>query len=261
MSRALVATINDSLWFDLRSRLRRRGAAAIQPTGILERAYRDWFTTFAPDWRQGEHVAIIGQTGSGKTTLAGQLLDAREYVVCLAVKRHDDTLKTFSAYDVIKKWPPRYDVARCVVWLKPESLDDIDDQARDVHGILNHVFVDGGWALFLDDTGYLAGQLRLHKAITVLLNQGRSSGISVVSAMTQPSSVTARIPSEALRQVRHILGFRYRNRRDIQAIADITGYDRAEIETSMRELGPHDFLAFSRGRVELVRNTTPKRKG
>lgn len=227
--------------------------AAPLPT---EQLFDDWYAEFAANWQQGQHVVLIGQTGAGKTSLARDILAIRDYVIVLAVKRDDDVLDTFRPrYRLIRKWPPDYDVDHAVIWLRPKNLAEVGTQALQVYHVLDGVFTAGGWAIYVDDTGYITGTLRLSQQLVVLLNQGRSSGISVVSAMTQPSSVISRIPSETLRQTRHKLVFAYFDEPSIKAIAAITGRRWRDIEDWMKHLGTYDFLAFSHRNVVIVRHT------
>lgn len=229
---------------------------------FLELTYRDWLAQMANQWRQGEHVALLGMTGSGKTYTARDLLRIRGYVVVLAVKKQDDTLQLFTKgdppYKLTKRWPVNYDVTHAVLALPPENLADTS-QAYKVYRVLDDVFRNGGWCILLDDTGYITGYLRLRRQVTQLLNTGRSHGISVVTAATQPTSVAANIPSETLRQVRHILMWRYASRRDIDALADITGLDKSDIRAAMARLTIYpdastDFLVYHIGRgLTIVR--------
>ena len=218
-------------------------------------SYADWRYSFAGAWQQGEHVALLGPTGSGKTYTARDILAVRAYVIVLAVKRQDDTLRHFTRgeprYIRTKKWPVNYDTNRAVIVLQPESLSDTT-QAIKVYKVLNDIFLEGGWCIYLDDTGYLTGTLRLKRQITVLLNQGRSSGISVVTAATQPNSVAANIPSETLRQVRHVLMWRFEDEASIDACAKIVGMSKRALIGYMAQLQVYDdsstdFLAYRRG--------------
>ena len=227
-----------------------------------EQAYPQWYQGFARTWKQGEHVALIGQTGSGKTTLARDILSIRDYVVVLAVKRHDDTLASFTRpspaapasepYATISRWPPAYNQHRVLFVARPGHLRDTAQGDR-VYAVMNGVFQAGGWCIMLDDTGYITGVLGLKRPVTVLLTTGRSHGISVVTAMTQPTSMVQQIPSETLRQVRHYLIFGYRGKRDRDAIAAITGLHRMELDDLLDSLAAHDFLAVSHGAATIVR--------
>lgn len=219
-----------------------------------------WLAHFMASWRQGEHVVIVGQTGSGKTTIARDLLSVRDFVAVLAVKRNDDTIDTFkqAGYEVIKSWPPKYDQDKVVVWLRPKDLGSDIEQAGKVYRILNDIYQRGGYAVMIDDTGYVAAQLKMAPALTVLLSQARSSYISVVCALTQATSIAQRVPTETLRQVRHVLMFPYTSELDQKALGTITGVNWRRLRDIMENVMlPHDFLAYERNthRLTLVRNT------
>lgn len=225
-----------------------------------ELSFLDWLAEFRHVWKQGEHVAIIGQTGSGKTTVARDVLRIRTYVIVLAVKRKDDTLATFprAGYKTVKKWPIDWHINRALLTLPPESLKDTE-QSTKVYAVLNGAYKSGNWCIFIDDTGYVTGILGLKRQVATLLSQGRSNGNSIVTAMTQPSSVAQGVPSEVLRQVRHVLFYHYEDKRDIEAIARITGLDNDTVSDLSYRLGEHDFLAYRRNGgysgITIVRNT------
>lgn len=223
-----------------------------QPITELKRT--DWLAYFGRTWRQGQHVVMIGETGSGKTTLVRDMAAARDYVAVLAIKPHDDTLSTFRklGYRIIKQWPPDLGHRRVVVWFKPENISDAGKQSDKAYEFINEIYKAGGWCLVLDDTGYVASHMGLRRALVILLSQGRSSHISVVCVLVQPTSFSARVPSEVTRQVRHVIAFKYDNQTDIKSIAGITGTDWRGLEAMMRQLGRHEFLAYERGRGWLL---------
>lgn len=227
-------------------------------------SYPDFTSRFRGVWRQGEHVALLGPTGSGKTYTLRDIANIRRWVVVLAVKRKDDTLDLFTRgtapFERIGKWPANYNQNRVVLSLPPSSLRDVT-QADKIYDVLNDVFLAGGWCLVLDDTAYIAAHLGLRRQIAQLLNVGRSSGISLMTAATQASSVAANIPSEYLRQVRHVLMWRFEDARDREACARITGLPKATIEDAMAQLTVYpdsstDFLYYRRGHgLSIIRQT------
>lgn len=200
------------------------------------------------NWLQGQHIAIMGRTGRGKTTLARDVLRIRDWAVVLAIKRADDTLETFpqAGYKLIKDWPPGYGIKHAVLWAKPKNLYDVQRQRLLISKVLSDVYEHGGWAVLFDDVARLANArgFGFKNEIATMLSESRSSHSSIVSAMTQPSSVALAIPSEVWRQVRYHLVFYYRVGRDLDTIADITGYPKATLKRWMMLLGPYDFLAF-----------------
>lgn len=235
---------------------------------IQELDIEDWLMLMRTNWKQGQHVALIGPTGRGKTTIAHQVLDIRTYVVVLAVKRNDDTLERFrdggtpagraagfhyTRYRVIKKWPPEHGWHKVVLWLKPDSFKDLREQAYKLHAALENIYLAGGWAVYFDEAGYIAGNLGLSGQLGILLNQGRSSGLSIVCAMTRPHSMVARIPSETLNQCRHIIIFRYTDEREIKSCGEIAGINNKLMQHYMSLLGEYDFLYVYGDKIVLVR--------
>lgn len=205
-----------------------------------------WLAHMRQSWRQGQHIAIMGRTGRGKTTLARDLMALRGWSIVLAIKRKDDTLETFprAGYRRITTWPPRYDDHRVLFWTKPKNLHDLGEQRGKIAKVLNDVYENGGWAVLLDDVARIANALGFKREIATLLSEARSSHASIVSAMTQPSSVTQAIPSEIWRQVRFHLVFYYRVGRDLDSVSDIVGYSKSRVKQWMDMLGPFDFLCF-----------------
>lgn len=207
-----------------------------------------WLQIMKRDWQQGEHIAIIGQTGSGKTRLASELIGIRTYVCVIAVKSYDDMIERFKQqrYKVIKRWPPEYPTKHVILWIKPDSIFGDEKQYKEIARALNSIYKDGGWCVYFDELGYIGGHLGLMHPIVVMLNQGRSSGISVVSSMTRPRSVIARIPLESLNQCRYICVFRYDDEREIKAVASIVGVSHKDMLYYNQMLQEHEFLVFGK---------------
>jgi energy-coupling factor transporter ATP-binding protein EcfA2 len=199
---------------------------------------------FASVWKQGQHVAIVGPTGRGKTTLASYILDIRDYVVVLAVKRDDDTLYHFTKkfYRTIKKWPPPSGINKIVYWIRPKSIDHLEEQTQKVHHALDVFYTQGGWTVYLDEVGYVAGYLKQAKPVGVLLNQGRSSNLSIVCSMTRPRSTVASIPVETLSQCRHLFFFKYKDLREIETCSEISGMSKKDMIYLQENMDDHDFL-------------------
>jgi energy-coupling factor transporter ATP-binding protein EcfA2 len=230
-----------------------------------------FFSRMEYDWVQGEHLLLAGPTGTGKTTAAHRLLDIRDDVCVLAVKPKDETLDRFKAghlygrrpFKVIKSWPPDYVIRRVILWIKPKSIDDTTAQSIKIYKGLNDMYRSGGWCIYFDEAGYTAGSLGLAQALGVLLNQGRSSKISVAATVTRPRSMIARVPVEALNQCRHIILFKYIDLDEIKACAKIAGINGHLMEAHMTALKWYpakdgtkysDFLYINNNQVVIVRN-------
>lgn len=239
-----------------------------QQTGIPEVTRSEWLALFEQSWSQGEHVVILGPTGTGKTFFAQPIVDLRDFVCVIAVKPRDETLERFrkgekyghKRYTIIKKWPPVFGIYKVIYWEKPKGLHQLKEQAQRIHKALNEMYREGRWCIYIDEGGYLAGTLGLGQAIGVLLNQGRSSGISVVLCVTRPTSVIARVPKEAFSQPRHKLIFKYENRDEMKAAAQVADLDLKTLEKYMDALetyhpqGYTDFLYVGKGKTVIVRN-------
>lgn len=234
-----------------------------QPRPDIEEAtVEEWFALMQETWRQGEHVVIIGPTGSGKTRIAQRLLEIRGYVVVLAVKKNDETLERFmegakygfSKYKVISDWPPPYPYVRVILWAKPKELEISLEQKQKIAKALNAAYLAGGWTVFFDDAGYITGFLGQAMKLGILLNQGRSDHLTTVSAITQPKSVVARVPSETFKQVRHKLAFYSEYEDEVKATANIFGMNWRTLQGQMEQLGEYDFLYRGKRRLLLVRN-------
>ena len=205
--------------------------------------YKDWLSLFGSVWRQGEHVVLIGPTGSGKTHVSADILDFRSYVTALSIKPHDDTLNRFlrrePAYHKVKKWPPNVAINRAVFICKPTKLGDKAQSGR-VRDVLDGIHKSEGWTALLDDIAYIVNRLGLRTDVVDLLNVGRSSGITIVGALQQPSSVSANVPSEMKKQTKHILLWKFSSTPDMQACADLCGINRGDMRTLMTSLQFHD---------------------
>lgn len=226
-------------------------------------------------WKQGEHLGLIGPTGTGKTHTAQELLEFREWVCVMAVKRKDDSLDRFkngdkygfSHYCLITKWPPNYGRQRVILWAKPDSLEhkELNKQKVKIYLALSDMYKSGGWCTYFDEVGYVAGVLGLGSELGILPNQGRSSHITIALTMTRPSSVVARVPKEALNQLRHTIIFKYTNKDESDICAQIVGINKNAMWQLMSDLRYHsaksgnrfsDCLYFHEGEVYVVRTAT-----
>lgn len=212
-------------------------AADLEPTPEWE--WDDFANWFRSQWKQGEHVTLIGRTGSGKTETMRQFLPVRNYCVAFGVKGRDSTMDEFLAdgWKRVQRWHSElHNVSRYVVlWPRIEGSGHQDVQRDIFRSAMDSIFRTGGWCVFMDEVSYLSDQLRLEKELKFLLNQGRSSGISIVAATQRP----AFIPLAFYDQATHLFVWKENDHRNIKRISELFGDDAPiiarEIPTLDRE--------------------------
>jgi energy-coupling factor transporter ATP-binding protein EcfA2 len=159
-------------------------------------------------WQQGEHLAIIGDTSSGKTTLANFLLQFRTYTISIKTKGDPAPLpgrEIKTAREFERGTEKRYIL-----------YPSFNYQWFEINRTIETIFKQGGWTLYFDEL-YRITQLRLSDQIDRLYTQGRTEGITTLSAMQRPS----RIPRTAIAETKHIISFVLEGR-DIKTLAEIT---------------------------------------
>lgn len=207
-------------------------------------------------WYQGEHVTGIGPTGSGKTVLFRELLrNARNgtnatgtpthpWQVITATKRRDEILDTFRDDGFVKM--PSWQVHDAEVFSKVilapplPSAKRKDKQAEPIREALTSIYHQGGWLALLDELKHLADYLNLKAEIELLLHQGRSAGITVVSAVQRPRHV----PLMAYDQATHLFMWESRDNDIRKRLGEIGGKaDPKQIEYALNRLkSKHHFL-------------------
>jgi energy-coupling factor transporter ATP-binding protein EcfA2 len=256
----------DPLSSSMDSQLQQPGMPGIQQYDLHRRlkeiSREQWLDLLRREWFQGEHIVVMGPTGSGKTRIVNEIADLREYVAVLIIKRKDDSLDLYwdKKYKFINSWPPEYSFKKVVLHLKPNSMQDIMKQRGKMQRALTEIYLSGGRCLVVDEAGYMTGVLGLRQELVILLNQGRSSHLSIICGMTRPSSVIQQIPREAFSQVRHVLIFRYKDEKDSKAAGAIAGISARNVVDYMQELRFNtpqhigDFLYIGKGtEVYVVR--------
>lgn len=214
-------------------------AGDITPTpSIPWEEFRAWFMRA---WDQGEHVTCIGTTGSGKTTMVKQFLGAvRDYVVVFGVKGKDETMDGYikDGYTRIPNWNLNEVSNYLVLWPQIRGHGHTGDQRVVFAEAMDSIYRQGGWCTVFDELSYLSDTLNMDKQLKFFLQQGRSSGISVVGMTQRP----AFIPLAFYDQADHLFAWKDNDRRNIQRIAELAGNARKIVEHEVADLREREVL-------------------
>ena len=161
-------------------------------------------------WNIGEHIAVIGDTGTGKTYLMSKLADMREHVVALRTKPDNIKFQDMMRVSSTARMGHLYDT-RLLVTPK------FHEQAYVGATMIDKAWKQGGWTVILDELFYITNNLRLNLFVEMLLTQGRSKRISVLTGMQRPVHVTR----FALSQATHIFSFSLENK-DAKFVSEAT---------------------------------------
>lgn len=211
------------------------------------------------EWLQGEHVTAIGPTKSGKTTLFRELFKrtrserTHPWQVVVATKKRDEVLDAFMPDGFVKMptWSaPEADVTPKIMLAPPiPSAEDYRQQADAIRHALTSIYSQGGWKVLLDELKHIADFLGLKREVELLLHQGRSAGITVVSSVQRPRHV----PLMAYDQADHLFMWESRDSNIRDRLSEIGGRVNPEtVERGLQSLPDrHSFLYVqpSTGRV------------
>lgn len=230
--------------------------------------------SLASSWQPGEHVTVIGPTGSGKTHLALHLVELRPYILVLATKRKDPLVSELeqSGYRITSDlgeilWTQdghrsRPVSPRVVFWPRPPESVSLAQrlalQASAHRGAIDWADKTGQWAILVDETMWMAANLRLEKELDSLWFQGRSQGLSVVACAQRPS----RVPRLAFSQATYLFIGKFGDRRDIETLRDISStIPRETVELAIRGLDfdGHEFLFLDCKSNRLAVTVAPPR--
>lgn len=196
-------------------------------------------------WGQGEHLAAVAPTGAGKTTLLLSLIDFRGHSLFFGTKPDDPLYHElinrhgFRRVESVAELK-HYD-RRVLLWPKPVPKDikaTMVKQQQAFAQAINMVVGQGGWAVWLDESKYMAENLGLKMLLTYLLEQSRSINVTVICGAQRP----AWLPASTLPNSTHIFLWKSNKREDAQRLADVGGIDAKLVIETMKTLGAHEFI-------------------
>ena len=223
----------------------------ITPTPVV--SWREFLRYFRGQWNQGEHVTMIGTTGSGKTTLLNQIIGLRHYVVIFGVKGRDDSMDKFirQGFTRIQNWEMNEVSDYLVLWPKIRGYQHTDNQREVFRAAMDGIYRQGGWCCVFDEVSYLSDTLNMDRQLKFLLQQGRSSGISVVAMTQRP----AFIPLAFYDQASHLFFWRDNDRRNLQRFGELAGNARHVVQHEVATLERREVLYLHKDSGYRVRTT------
>ena len=188
----------------------------------------------AGGWKQGEHVTCIGPTGSGKTVFARNILGLRRFVTVLANKPKDSSMDDLLADGFHKEtdWPWSDLTPKVVLWPDISEMNKQYSQREAFREALHGMYARGRYCIYADELRYLTDDLRLQREFSLLWQQGRSSGISVVAGIQRPRHV----PLLAYSQATHLFFWRVSDMSDVKRISDVGGVNTAAVKDTVQRL-------------------------
>lgn len=220
----------------------------------------DVFLSHHLKWKQGEHFALIGPTGQGKTTMLMNLLPLHQYVVAFATKPRDETMEALvqSGYLRMERWqsldPRQY--PRRVLWPPAQSLNSAARQRVVFQDAMARIYLEGGWTVAVDETWFVANNLRMGGELKTYLLQARSLGISLLCASQRP----AFIPLEIYDQSTHLMFWRDNDERNLSRISGISWRSAEFIRLVVSGLDRHQVLYVNTRTGDMLRTRCPEVK-
>lgn len=201
-------------------------------------------------WEQGEHVSLIGPTGTGKTFFKRYLLRRRQYVTSFITKPEDAELNRIIRTEGFmpqstsaKNW--RWDGSRAdliALWpKKPRGRTPDEFVAAQKHifqDAINRMVDQTGWTMDFDELSYMCDFLGMDKLMRWLLQQGRSSRITVVAATQRP----AFIPLVFYSQPEWLVFWNNTDATDLKRIQGLGGVDGKLLRQEVMSLEHREIL-------------------
>jgi hypothetical protein len=231
-----------------------------QADGTGKRVWRE------PQWKQGEHMAIVAPTGAGKTTFVSAILPARKYVMALDPKGGDTTLAKLIPEHGFERvdWPLKKhnfiqrllygpdkwermengEPVRIIVGRVVREMKDFAPLSKMLAKALYDSFSNRGWTVYIDELQMAADRrlMRLGKYIELNLIAARDRNVSMVMSYQRPANV----PRSAGEMSTWFVVFYTRDKDTVRRVAEMAGRPREEIQGMLRGIPNYCILLFSR---------------
>jgi hypothetical protein len=182
------------------------------------------------------------------------MLDVRDSVVVFVTKIHDDTIShDFPGYKRIEKWPPpRTWDNKVLLWPKPTgTIREMFQKQRNIFkAAMDSIFHERNWCVVFDEQHYICKQLGLDVENAMLLQQGRSSGLSVVNGTQRP----AWVPVVTYSSATHAMIWRTTDREDLRRLSELGGVNMRELQHNLLTLDRHGFVYVNTRKGDIMRS-------
>jgi hypothetical protein len=176
--------------------------------------------------------------------------------VVTATKRRDEILDTFKPEGFVKM--PSWQVHDAEVFSKVMLAPPLPSarkkgvQAEAIGDALTSIYQQGGWLVLLDELKHIADYLKLEAEVELLLHQGRSAGITVVSAVQRPRHV----PLMAYDQADHVFMWESRDSNIRKRLGEIGGKADPDVIMHGLEQLPtrHSFLYIHQSTGKVIQS-------
>lgn len=217
-------------------------------------SFRDALAFFHKNWLQGEHVLGVGPTGAGKTTLFQRLVTRRDFVTVFATKKKDSSMERMirAGYKRQEEWDGSYH-DHIVLWPQGKTEEEVTFKQYHVFtDAIDKMYQQGGWTYFFDEVSYLTDFLSMDRRLRWLLQQSRSSHLSVVALTQRP----AFIPLAFYDMPSWHVFWNDNDQTNLKRIQGIGGVDGKVIREEVMDLGHREVLIIhNRHPYERVRTT------
>jgi hypothetical protein len=138
-----------------------------------------------------------------------------------------------------------------VLWPSIKGYNHVAKQ-RDVFAdAMDAIYRQGGWCVVFDEVSYLSDTLSMDRQLKFMLQQGRSSGISIVGMTQRP----AFIPLAFYDQATHLFVWRDNDRRNRQRLGELAGNASAVVQREVAGLARREVLYLHKDTGYRVRTT------
>lgn len=199
------------------------------------------------EWQQGEHIGMIGPTGNGKTNLTLLLLmqGYRDYVTVCATKPADKTLDLFGKafhYKKLSEWNDKLSVAKYpkrLLWPNGSDIRTMKaTQQRVFMDALADMYSAGGWCICVDEMWWWGKILGLEQEMKILLQQGRSNGLSFMGSTQRP----AWVPLEVYDNSTHLFFWADNDETNLKRISSVGSFNSVAIRARIATLVEYEVL-------------------